>query len=286
MSGIRLFLNKVKLSLQKRTHITQNNKSRESWLSKGYNNEPIVTVIIQSHNKSLQVSHIITKLRAYPSIELIIIDDGSTPEHNRALAKLLTRANEFLLHSNDLYENIMYDRAIRMANGRFIALLQDDDDFDNLKWIDTAIHYFEQYPRLCIIGGKGALEFAFEPPKAFGKSISPQHPFDFVPAVNRAPMWVNKGLYMQKLKSIDFNFAPFQYDDYELCARTWLQGLQVGWYDAGFHSLSTGGMRLWNRLFATQQTERNSRLLYDLYHQHKEEIEAQIQNARCLLAKE
>ena len=42
--------------------------------------------------------------------------------------RFLNRGNEFLLRANDLYENVMYDKTIRMVNGRFVALLQDDDD--------------------------------------------------------------------------------------------------------------------------------------------------------------
>lgn len=283
MNSIRLFINKIRLSLQKRTGITKNQKSYESWLMKGYTNTPAVTVIIQSHNKSLQVKHILTQLRKHPSIEVIVIDDGSDLTHTQALAQAMTGANEFLLHSNDLYENIMYDRTIRMANGKYIALLQDDDDFEDTAWLDAAVRYFEHYPSLAILGGKDALEFAFEAPKAFGKKIQPASPFDFVPAVNRAPMWINKELYMQKLQHIDFSFAPFQYDDYELCARAWLKGLQVGWYDAKFKSLSTGGMRLWNQHFARQQTEKNSRLLYSLYEGQKEEIRHAVQQSRLSL---
>lgn len=283
MGSIKLFLNKIKLSLQKRAGVTQNKKSYESWLSKGYNNAPIVSVIIQSHNKSLQVSHILTKLRAYPSIEIIVIDDGSDLTHTHALAQLMTGANEFLLRSNDLYENIMYDRTLRMTNGKYIALLQDDDDFESVAWIDEAVGYFKKYPSLAILGGKDALKFTFNPPKAYGTKIQPMPPFDFVPAVNRAPMWINKELYMQKLQHIDFAFAPFQYDDYELCARAWLNGLQTGWYNAEFKSLSAGGMRLWNQYFAGQQMERNSRQLHELYHKDKEKIETLIQQARHLL---
>lgn len=282
MDGIKLFINKIKLSLQKHTGVTQNKKSYESWLSKGYTNTPTVTVIIQSHNKSLQVSHIVAKLRAYPSIELIVIDDGSDFTHTRTLARLMTGANEFLIHSNDLYENIMYDRTLRMANGKYVALLQDDDDFDNLEWIQAAVRLFEQYPALAILGGKDALEFVFQSPKANGKIIQATRPFDFVPAVNRAPMWINRELYMQKLHHIDFAFAPFQYDDYELCARAWLNGLQVGWYDAGFKSLSAGGMRLWNQYFAQQQYEKNSRQLYSLYNKHQAEIERLVQQSHRL----
>lgn len=280
MNSIRLFINKVRLSLQKRTGITKNKKSYENWLIKGYTDTPTVTVIIQSHNKSLQVKHILAKLRKYPSVEIIVIDDGSDLAHTHALVQAMTGANEFLIHSNDLYENIMYDRTIRMANGKYIALLQDDDDFEDTSWIGAAIHNFEQHPSLAILGGKGALEFVFEASKAFGKKIQPTSPFTFVPAVNRAPMWIHKELYMQKLQHIDFSFAPFQYDDYELCARAWLKGLQVGWYDAKFKSLSTGGMRLWNQYFAQQQTEKNSRLLYSLYNQHKEDIRQAVQQSR------
>lgn len=280
MNGIKLFLHKIKLSLQKHTGVTQNKKSYEGWLSKGYIQSPTVTVIIQSHNKSLQVSHIVAKLRAYPSIEIIVIDDGSHSTHTRALTRFMTGANEFLLRSNDLYENIMYDRTLRMANGKYVALLQDDDDFDTLKWIQTAVGFFEQYPALAILGGRDALEFVFQSPKANGESIQPTRPFDFVPAVNRAPMWINTELYRQKLHHIDFSFAPFQYDDYELCARAWLSGLQVGWYDAGFKSLSAGGMRLWNQYFAKQQYDKNSRRLYSLYHQQQAEIEHLVRQSR------
>lgn len=284
MNSIRLFINKIRLSLQKRTGITKNKKSYESWLMKGYTDTPEVSVIIQSHNKSLQVKHILTRLRKHPSpIEVIVIDDGSDLTHTHSLARAMTGANEFLLHSNDLYENIMYDRTIRMANGKYIALLQDDDEFESTAWIDDAVRHFEQHPSLAILGGRDALEFVFEAPKAFGKKMQPASPFDFVPAVNRAPMWINKELYMQKLQHIDFSFAPFQYDDYELCARAWLKGLQVGWYDARFKSLSTGGMRLWNQHFAGQQMEKNSRLLYSLYEGQKEEIGRAVQQSRLSL---
>ena len=96
----------------------------------------------------------------------------------------------------------------------------------------------------------------------------------------RAPMWINRELFMQHLHHIDFRFAPFQFDDYELCARTWLSGLQVGWYDAGFRSLTAGGMRLWNNALAKEQNERNGHLLYELYAGKKEEISRRVAESR------
>src|SRR5574344_266902 len=162
INHMRLLIEKIKLGLQKRTKVTSKKKSFASWNAKGYNNSPEVTFIFQSHNKSLQPMHVIPKLRSFPSAEIIVIDDGSDPEHTIRLTKFLTGANEFLFRSNDLYENITYDRTIRMANGKFIALLQDDDDFDSLKWVSDAVDYFNKYPKMVILGGKGGLDIAFE----------------------------------------------------------------------------------------------------------------------------
>ena len=272
---MRLIIEKIKLALFKRTGAVQQKKNHASWEAKGFRNEPAVSFIIQSHNKSLQVCHILPKLRQYKDAEIIVIDDGSSMEHTQRLAEALTGANEFLLRANDLFENVTYDKAIRLANGNYLALLQDDDDFDGIGWVEKAVQLFEQHPKMAILGGKDGLDIAFEDDRqwAHGGALQAEGAFCFVTAVNRAPMWIHRELFMQHLHHIDFRFAPFQFDDYELCARTWLSGLQVGWYDAGFKSLTAGGMRLWNNAFTKEQSERNGQLLYQLYADKREELQ-------------
>lgn len=237
---MKLLIEKIKLAIFKRTGFVQTKKNYASWEAKGFRKSPTVTFIIQSHNKSLQVCHILPKLRQYADAEIIVIDDGSKPEHTQRLTAALTGANEFLLRANDLFENVTYDKAIRLANGRYVALLQDDDDFDGTKWVEQAVSLFKQHPKMAILGGKDGLDIAFEDDRqwAHGGDSQADGDFRFVTSVNRAPMWINRQLFMQHLHHIDFRFAPFQYDDYELCARTWLSGLQVGWYDARFRSLT------------------------------------------------
>ena len=129
-----------------------------------------------------------------------------------------------------------------------------------------AIGLFRQHPSLAILGGKDGMSLAFENGRMTSSALEERGRFAFVTAVNRAPMWIRKDLYDEKLRHIAFDFAPFQYDDYELCMRAWCNGLQVGWYHARFKSLSAGGMRLWNRFFTRQQCERNGKRLYELYH--------------------
>ncbi len=279
---MKLLIEKIKLALQKRTGTSQQKKSHASWVAKGYRKEPKVTFVLQSHDKSLQICHVLPKLRQYKDAEIIVIDDGSKQEHTQQLTAALTGANEFLLRANDLFENVTYDKAIRLANGQYIALMQDDDDFDGIGWVERAIQLFGQHPQMAILGGKGGLDIAFEDDRqwAHGGVSQTTGDFSFVTAVNRAPMWINRELFMQHLHHIDFRFAPFQFDDYELCARTWLCGLQVGWYDAGFRSLTAGGMRLWNNAFTGEQSERNGALLYQLYADRREEIARRVKESR------
>lgn len=267
--SLLLFIDKVHLALTKRFFAKKKQKCYADWAAKGYVNEPFVTFIIQSHNKSLQVMHVVDKLRTYPKAEIIVIDDGSEGIHHKRLASYLNRGNEFLVRANDLYENVMYDKTIRMANGCYIALMQDDDDFKDLTWVDRAIHLFEQYPQMAILGGKDGMDFTIDKQQKkfefFPYTDGLSADFRFVAHVDRAPMWINKALFMEKLKHIDFSFAPFQFDDIELCLRAWLNGYQVGWYKTEFSSLSAGGMRIWNNSFTGEQCRKNIQRLYDLY---------------------
>lgn len=282
--NIRLSIEKLYWAIIKRSGIKDNKKSYESWLSKGYCNAPEVSFIIQSHNKSTQIKHIVSKLRNYPASEIIVIDDGSDLRHIHAISHYMLKANEFVIRANDLYENVMYDKAIRFANGKYIVLLQDDDDFADLSWIDHALSYFSKYPQMVILGGNNGQDFVLNekektgigiPYKDFNKDI-----FHFVHQVDRAPMWLNKTLFEEKLRHIDFSFAPFQFDDCELCLRAWLNDLSVGWYDAKFTSLSAGGMRIWNSSFAGTQCRKNAAKLYEMYKDQKNEIDKKISEVR------
>ena len=162
--------------------------------------------------------------------------------------------------------------------------MQDDDDFDDLHWVEEALSYFSKYPRLAILGGNNGSDFVIDEENKFGLGAvverKDKESFLFVSHVDRAPMWLDKNLFMEKLMHIDFSFAPFQFDDCELCLRAWLKGLQVGWYDARFKSLSAGGMRIWNSSFTGEQCRRNAAKLYLMYKDKKELLDQLLLEAR------
>lgn len=293
--GISLYIDKVRLAVLKRLGKTKKSgRTYAAWAAKGHLKEPLVTFLIQSHDKSLQVCHVMPKLRTFPRSEIVVIDDGSSLEHTARLARELTGANEFLVRANDLYENITYDKCLRFCNGRYVALLQDDDDFaDGMKWAETAVRLFQAHPDMAILGGFDGRKVHFVRKEngertyqsesmvldGEGRPKAGQPDFRFVMTVNRAPMWIDRKLFLQHLHHIDYRFAPFQSDDYELCLRAWTKNLKVGWYDAHFTSLAAGGMRLWNNAFTKEMTARNAPLLYDLYQQRETDIMRLIEEA-------
>lgn len=280
---MKLFLSKLKMAFLKRTNAAQTKKSYEWWKAKGYENEPLVSFVFQTHNKSIQICHVVRKLRQYKGkMEIVVIDDGSSFEHTKRLTEELTGANEFLIRSNDLFEVVTYDKAMRFTNGRYIALMQDDDDFANLSWIDEAVAYFERFPKLAILGGKWRTSVSYDHERqqhVSGRITGEEKSFYFAPIVCRAPMWFNRELFEKHLHHNDFRFAPVQFDDDEICLRAWTLGLQVGWYDAKFHSLSAGGMRVWNKGLIGEQMERNGHLLYQLYADKADNINRMVDEA-------
>lgn len=293
--GISIYIDKVRLAIRKRLgKRKESGRTYAAWKAKGHVKDPLVTFLIQSHDKSLQVCHVLPKLRMFPHAEIVVIDDGSSLEHTARLAKALTGANEFLVRANDLYENITYDKCLRFCNGRYVALLQDDDDFaDGIQWAETAVRLFRSHPDMAILGGFDGRKVHFlrkeNGEKTYqsesmvldgqGKPREGVPDFCFVMTVNRAPMWVDRKLFMENLRHIDYSFAPFQSDDYELCLRAWTKGLKVGWYDAHFKSLAAGGMRLWNNAFTKEMTARNAPRLYDLYHDREADIMRRVEQA-------
>ncbi|MBQ0085393.1 MAG: glycosyltransferase [Prevotella sp.] len=266
--ALALLIDKLRLSLLKRSGMGGKKKSHAWWTAKGYDCKPEVSFVLECHNKSLQILHVVEKLRNVPKSEIIVIDDGSSMEHSKRLFSSLTGANEFVIHANDLFEISTYDKAIRFANADYVVLMQDDDDFHTLDWVTKGLQLMRKYPRMVILGGKGARDLKFSDKGYDGSSDvigDSGKDFRFVPTINRAPEWINKPLMLEKLKHIDQTFAPFQCDDYEMCCRAWLAGLQVGWYDASFFSLSPGGMRVYNNSFTTEQLQINGQKLFEMY---------------------
>ena len=282
-------------------------KTYAGWVSKNYNHLPATSFIIQSHNSSTNVLFLVEKLRTIPNAEILVVDDGSTLEHTVRLTKFLTNANEFILRCNDLYEVLTYSRALFFARGKYVVLLQDDDDFETMDWVNEGVNYLDHDKQLVILGGRdGArlLPVCYDQTNKRGpftregtfahransfnielyKSTGSEPGLTYVQYVDRAPMWIRRDAFIEVLHDFDTQFAPFQWDDAEVCLRAWTHGLRVGHYAAKFKNggLGTGGMQLWNNELHQRQDEVNVKRIYDLYEDQLSHIDSLVDQCNSL----
>lgn len=270
---------------------------RQSRQKYAYIEQPRLSMILQFFNKRQNIKKIIERLRLTTAEEIIIIDDGSIDGSYEDWMKYLDRPNDFLLHCNDLFEVRTYDRAMRMARGEFVCLLQDDDILPaNNIWVEQALTLFNLFPDLIMLGGRNGIDIMMPAPadpdsepeyrqigdlvecpglhklRIFGapryREPSSGIPFMFTMAVNRAPTFLRRSEFLQ-IGGINQKYAPFQFDDDEAGIRAWLAGYKVGFYSCPFvRGFDVGGMSLFNSDKIKAQSFINAKQLYADYSEY------------------
>jgi glycosyltransferase involved in cell wall biosynthesis len=238
-----------------------------------YNDLPELAFIVHSFNRATNIDSLAKGLRRLGDHELIVCEDGSLDGSHEKWMSYLKRPNDFLLHSNDIHEIRILDRAIRFARAEIICLVQDDDRIPRgTGWLKRALGRFKAHPQLAIIGGfMGFRSFHPKPQKA--KRIWGQVPFQFVQHVNIGPYFIRKQHY-EALGGWDHSFSqagePGICFDNELCLRAWLKGYQVGYSFVPFkgppgHYSLDGGTVLFSGSVRRQNQIRNQKKIYAMY---------------------
>ena len=265
-------------------------KARRQAMGLAYDEQPRVAFIVHSFNRQPNIPKLVAGIRPVSGHELIVCDDGSIDGSRDLWASELDRPNDFLIHSNDLHEIRILDRAIRFARADIVCLVQDDDDLPaDPSWLDRLLAHFERHPKLAIVGGfMGFLGIDRDPIRARDGAVWEQAPFQFVHHVNIGPYVIRRSCYLA-LGGWDFRFSaagePGIGFDSELCLRAWLNGYSVGYDFVGFkgppkrYSLD-GGTMLFAKEVRFRNQWRNHDLIADLYEQGLPEIDRRVRAAR------
>src|SRR5687767_3291622 len=160
-----------------------------------YQDRPELAFIVQSFNRVSNIDQLIDGLRDMGDHELIVCEDGSLDGSRERWMSHLDRPNDFLIHSNDLHEIRILDRAIRFARADIICLVQDDDLIPSeTSWLEAALTQFNTYPHLAIIGGFMGFQ-SFHPDLKSVKPIWGPAPFQFLHHVNIGPYFIRQQHY-------------------------------------------------------------------------------------------
>lgn len=272
---------------QKMIERVKADKRRRRSSSEQYQDRPRLAFIVQSFNRVSNIEQLVDGLRRLGNHELIVCEDGSLDGSREKWMSYLCRRNDFLIHSNDLHEIRILDRAIRFARADIICLVQDDDLIPrDVNWLDSALGHFASHPSLAILGGfMGFGSFAPDPFKA--KRIWGDTRFRFVHHVNIGPYFLRREHY-ELLGGWDYSFSavgePGICFDNELCLRAWMKGYQVGYSFVPFkgpagHYPAHGGTVLFSNDIRVRNAARNSDAIFEMSRKHTRRIDRLVANA-------
>jgi glycosyltransferase involved in cell wall biosynthesis len=118
-------------------------------------NLPLVSVLITTHNRSDLLKRAIESAlhQTYKPLEIIVIDDGSTDDTEEVVNGYLKRYDnlKYLKHSEAKGANVARNNGIRHAQGKYIAGLDDDDEFSD-NYIEALVNAYDDHYS-CVVAG-------------------------------------------------------------------------------------------------------------------------------------
>jgi glycosyltransferase involved in cell wall biosynthesis len=276
---------------QETIYRVQTDKKRRSSTANKYQDQPVLAFIVESFNRVSNIEQLVDGLRRLGDHELIVCEDGSLDGSLELWMRYLDRPNDFLIHSNDLHEIRILDRAIRFARSDIVCLVQDDDLIPReTDWLDSVLGYFADHPGLAILGGFRGY-YSFDPDPAKAQCISGGDGFRFVHHVNIGPYFIRRRSY-ELLGGWDYSFSEVGEPGIgfvnELCLRAWLNNYQVGYSFVPFkgpvgHYPADGGTVLFSDGARGRNSVRNSNTIMEVYGKYAGRIDELVSDANAAL---
>jgi glycosyltransferase involved in cell wall biosynthesis len=119
--------------------------------------KPIVSVITPSYQQGFFIESTINsvKMQAYPSIEHLVIDAGSTDETVSILERHQGSYNLRWISEPDGGQADAIRKGFAMAGGSILCWLNSDDTYLTPNVIDRVVEYFSAYPDADVLCGSG-----------------------------------------------------------------------------------------------------------------------------------
>ena len=128
------------------------------------NQQSLVSVIIPTYNRAEYVKKAVESVlnQTYKNIEVIVIDGSPNDETEKILQPYLVNSQINYIHRNEIHDGTEKDKgnlararnqAIRIAKGKYIATLDDDDFWSNERKLEKQVQFLENNPDYVACGG-------------------------------------------------------------------------------------------------------------------------------------
>lgn len=173
--------------------------------------KPLVSVILPTYNRSEYLGRAIEGVlsQSYNNFELIIIDDGSTDRTSEIISKYQDSRIKIIKNEENIGFVKSLNKAINYAQGEYIARIDDDDFWSDLKKLEKQTEFLENNPEYVLVGcgiikvnkqGKEIRKYLFpEKDKEIRDVILIISPFAHPGVVFRKTAWESVGGYDETL---------------------------------------------------------------------------------------
>ncbi len=140
-------------------------------------NQPLVSVVLATYNGQKYLHQAIDSVlnQSYKNLELIIVDDGSV-DHTFLIAQKYRHDDERvrLIQQKNKGVGPARNYGVKEARGSYIALIDDDDFWEDKQKIQKQVNFLEENPHHVLIGGAmtkivneaGSLKYEYNLPKS------------------------------------------------------------------------------------------------------------------------
>jgi glycosyltransferase domain-containing protein len=137
---------------------------------------PLVSVIIPTYNRPNFVKRAIESVlnQTYKNIEIIIVDGSPNDETEKILSPYLKDSRIRYIHQKEIHQGTKEDRrniakarntAIKLAKGKYIATLDDDDVWIDERKLEKQVKFLEGNPDYIACGGNSVVCYEDNPQK-------------------------------------------------------------------------------------------------------------------------
>ncbi len=112
--------------------------------------KPLVTIVIPSYNRADYIAETIESVLAqtYPSIEVIVIDDGSTDNTKEIVERYVPQVQ--YVYQENAERGASRNHGLRLAQGEYISFL-DSDDLWLPEKLATDVEFIEARPNIGVV---------------------------------------------------------------------------------------------------------------------------------------
>ncbi|MFH1657307.1 MAG: glycosyltransferase [bacterium] len=120
---------------------------------------PLVSIIISTYNREKYIKKALESVlnQSYKNFEIVVVDDSEGDETKKVIELLKRKEIRYVKNKNKLGFVKSLNKGVEVAEGKYIARIDDDDTWCDVKKLEKQVKFLEEHPDYALVGGGAIL---------------------------------------------------------------------------------------------------------------------------------